>query len=162
MSARTELVLAHFLRNIELWLSGIGVVVILLAPWLMAPAPARYWKVVAATAIVIGVLHGLIFWLVRRRQRRIRGILIARVRAMLQDEINNRLQLVIAHATASERSAMTTESLTEVRRSVREITSLLDGLTSERLRAWESYYGLDRDDAALRQIDVRSIGNPGA
>src|SRR6185312_5378322 len=93
----------HFVDNIELWLSSVGIAVVFAAPVLFlnrrnieagGPAESVYWKVAGITALVVGALHGVIFWLVRRRQRHIRVETLQDVRTMLADVVNSDLQVI--------------------------------------------------------------------
>lgn len=68
-----------FLNHIELWLSGLGLLVIVAVPYLAAP-PAATWQTAALTAIAVGVIHGVLFWVVRRRGEALR----TRARAQLE------------------------------------------------------------------------------
>jgi len=44
---------------------------------------------------VVGVVHGLIFYLVRSRQRKTRSQEVFSIRGMLDDMVNNRLNVVL-------------------------------------------------------------------
>jgi hypothetical protein len=123
-----------FLNHIELWLSAAGVAVILLVPGLLGPGAGEYWKVTAYTAIGVGVLHGLIFWVVRRRQRHVREGTLAEAHAMLRDGIQKQVAALLtmdARATEEQR-----RRLDGVFDSMILLDHLLDSLSSERLRAW--------------------------
>jgi len=63
--------LAHFIRQIELYLTAVGLLVILAVPQLFAESSRMF--VMALTAIGVGVVHGVLFCLVRRRQRLLRA-----------------------------------------------------------------------------------------
>lgn len=121
-----------FLNHIELWLSAAGVAVILLVGALFGGSDA--WKVTAITAIAVGVLHGCIFWGVRRRQRRVREQTLAEAHAMLRDGIQKQVAALLtmdARATEDQR-----HRLDGVFDSLILLDHLLDSLSSERLRAW--------------------------
>ena len=68
----------HFVDNIELYLSAAGLVVV--------------WAV--AAVLGVSVLHGAIFWVVRRRQRRIRAQSVHEIREMLTDQVKNQLAVM--------------------------------------------------------------------
>ncbi len=130
----------HFLRHIELYLTAAGLAVVVTVPQFFA-ADARV-AAVAVTATAVGVVHGLLFWLVRRRQRLLREELIRDLQLMLKDRINNKLQLVLLHA-GSEPAAMGDDSrqrLTEVNAAVGEISGLLEMLSLESLQRWQRRY----------------------
>jgi signal transduction histidine kinase len=71
----------RFLDHIELWLSAFGLFVIWAVPSLFAPDETA-WKVTALTAIIVGTLHGILFWVVRRRREKIRADASARIEAL--------------------------------------------------------------------------------
>jgi hypothetical protein len=127
-------VLRGFLNHIELWLSAAGVAVILLVGTLFGGSDA--WKVTAITAIAVGVLHGCIFWGVRRRQRRVREQTLAEAHAMLRDGVQKQVAALLtmdARATEDQR-----KRLDGVFDSLILLYHLLDSLSSERLRAWSA------------------------
>ena len=78
------------LANIELILSAVGLLMIVLVPAIVSPKPENFWEVTAITAILVGFIHGLIFWLVRR-QRIVRAQLLDDLRTVLADVVNNQL-----------------------------------------------------------------------
>lgn len=118
----------------ELWLSAAGVAVILLLPRLLGATRGNYWRATAITAIAVGVLHGLIFWSVRRRQRAVREKTLAEAHAMLRDGIQKQVAALLtmdARATEDQR-----KRLDGVFDSMILLDHMLDSLSSERLRAW--------------------------
>lgn len=122
-----------FLNHIELWLSAAGVAVILLVGWLLGGS-RDHWEVTAYTAIAVGVLHGIIFWVVRRRQRRVREQTLQDAHAMLRDGIQKQVAaLLMMDATASEEQRRRLDGVFD---SLVLLDHLLDSLSSERLRAW--------------------------
>lgn len=129
--------LRGFLNHIELWLSAAGVAVILLVPGLLLHRTGgAYWEAMAYTAILVGVLHGCIFWLVRRRQRAVREQTLREAHAMLRDSIQKQVAALLtmdARATEEQR-----RRLDGVFDSLVLLDHLLDSLSSERLRAWSS------------------------
>lgn len=136
-----------FLDNIELWLSGVGLLVILAVPSILLRETAPYWEVMALTATGVGIVHGTIFWLVRRRQRAIRRQAIVDIRGMLRDVVNNQLTVILAHlpdATVSSHEA----PVENVRGAVERISTLLGSLSEESLRTWEARYPPSRNGLA--------------
>lgn len=129
--------LRGFLNHIELWLSAAGVAVILVVPGLLLrQTGAGYWQAMAYTALVIGVLHGCIFWGVRRRQRAVRDQTLREAHAMLRDSIQKQVAALLtmdARATEEQR-----RRLDGVFDSLVLLDHLLDSLSSERLRAWSA------------------------
>jgi hypothetical protein len=71
-----------FLRYLELTLTAAGVVVVIIVY-----ALARHmdpWKAAAWCAVVVGVLHGLIFYAIRSAQREARNRNVFSIRGMLE------------------------------------------------------------------------------
>ena len=62
----------YFIEHIELWLSALGIAIIWVVPLIVPPGGyvQGYWKVVAITAIAVGIVHGGIFWVVRKRREK--------------------------------------------------------------------------------------------
>ncbi len=123
-----------FVDHIELWLSAAGLAVILAVPALFS-GDVGPWKLAAVTAIAVGVIHGLIFWLVRRRQRRVRAETIGEVSEMLRDVVNNQLTVILAH-----RGVRRAEDVERVRTSVHAVSQAVNSLSEESLRSWRSRY----------------------
>lgn len=118
----------------ELWLSAAGVAVILLVPGLLGVERADHWKAMAYTAIAVGVLHGVIFWSVRRRQRLVRERTLVEAHAMLRDGIQKQVAaLLTMDATAGDEQRRRLDGVFD---SLILLDHLLDSLSSERLRAW--------------------------
>lgn len=140
MTTRRSLT-GHLLDNVELWLSGAGLLVILLVPSLAAggaPHSTTYWAVMAVTALIVGVLHGMIFWLIRRRQRRLRAEAIAELRVMLRDRINNELTTLLSHL--DDANAGDLHLVERIRGSTQSIADLLSALSEESLTDWRTRY----------------------
>jgi len=122
-----------FFRNIEIWLSAAGVAVILGVPLAIGTERADVWRVTSITAIGVGVIHGVIFWLVRRRQRQVREETIVEIRGMLKHLINNPL-CTIALRTGLMPS--NTEYVRDIMAAVDRISGALRNLSDERLSSW--------------------------
>lgn len=123
-----------FLDNLELILSLVGLLVI----WSIPSFVFRghdIWKVTAATAITVGLLHGVIFWLVRRRQRKVRRESIKELQMMLRDVVNNQLTIIMASASRPD-----PKSVERVQNSVQRISDLLNTLSEESLSGWKERY----------------------
>lgn len=128
------------LRHLELILSVAGLGVIFAVPTLFFRQGSLYLPAMAITAIAVGLLHGVIFWLVRHRQRRIRQETIAQLQAMLLDVINNKLTIVLAAQTA-EVGAQDRALLQEkAQASLASIQALLRDLSEETLLSWRKRY----------------------
>lgn len=124
-----------FLNYIELWLSAAGVGIIMLVSALVGgSSPGDQWRITAYTAVAIGVVHGIIFWAVRHRQRRARYETLREAHAMLRDGIHKQVAaLLTMDATASEEQRRRLDGVFD---SLMLLDHLLDALDAERLRAW--------------------------
>ena len=122
------------LSYLELWLSAAGVAVILFLPTLLGVSPENYWHVTALVAIFVGVLHGLIFWSVHRRQRYVRDHTVAQVRAMLRDDIHKQVAaLLTMDASATDRQRVQLDGVFD---SLILLDHMLESISAERLRVW--------------------------
>jgi hypothetical protein len=127
----------HFLDNIEMYLTAAGVIICFAVPIIFHVHD--FWRVLGITAVGISVLHGVLFWIVRRRQRQLRRELIDAMRPMLSDRIKNLLTVVLMAAT--ERSeAMDTSRVAAAITAADEITSTLDQLSLDSLHRWHRAY----------------------
>ena len=132
-----------FLNNIELILSGAGLVVIMAVPALFFTGTNLvFWEAATVTAVVVGVLHGTIFWLVRRKQRKVRDEAINEIRMMLKDIVNNQLTVITLSA-----STMEAQRLQHVSNSIAQISTLINTLSEESLVTWRTKY-----EETLRQL----------
>lgn len=126
-----------FLKYLEILFTLAGLVVIFLAVLIFTPTGASPWQVAAIAATLVGIVHGLLFWLVRRRQREVRRAVIADVQAMLKDVISNQLTLILAMSNLRE--ARAEEALRAgdyISRSVTTISEALRHLSDETLHSW--------------------------
>ena len=80
-----------FLRYIELVLTAAGLVVVS-AVFLIFRNIAP-WKAAAICAVAVSVVHGLIFYAVRARQRSRRKQDVFSIRTMLEDLVDNKLEM---------------------------------------------------------------------
>jgi hypothetical protein len=129
----------RFTEHLELWLTAAGLVVILLLTPLLFPGGAG-WTATALVATVVGALHGVIFWLVRRRERVRRRVLLAQVRGMLKDRVNNQLQTILGHVSSIPDPDVAT--LRDIEMAVREIADIVGSLSEETLEDWHARYPL--------------------
>jgi predicted membrane channel-forming protein YqfA (hemolysin III family) len=117
-----------FLRYLELTLTAAGVVVVLIVYALYRHMDP--WKAAAMCAMVVGVLHGLIFYAVRSTQREARNKAVFSIRGMLDDMVRNRLDVVLYPGEPGDddwRSA--------AQRAVWEIQARLNFIESEGVKA---------------------------
>jgi predicted membrane channel-forming protein YqfA (hemolysin III family) len=116
-----------FLRYLELTLTAFGVVIVIIVYALFRHMDP--WKAAAMCAVVVGVLHGLIFFAVRSAQREARKKEVWSIRGMLDDMMKNRLDVVLYPGEEGEDWRMTAQ------RAVWEIQTRLNFIESEGLKA---------------------------
>jgi predicted membrane channel-forming protein YqfA (hemolysin III family) len=112
-----------FLEYIEITLTAVGVVLVI-----VVYALARHmdpWKAAALCAVVVGVLHGLIFYAIRSSQREARRKNVFSIRGMLEDMVKNRLDVALYPGEEGEDWKMTAQ------RAVWEIQARLNFIESE-------------------------------
>ncbi len=93
----------------------------------------------------MGVIHGILFWLLRRRQRQVRREAIGQIREMLEDLGKNRLQtikmsLYMVQARQPEQEERTRKSFDRVYQILAEMSTLIDHISEESLAGWRHRY----------------------
>jgi DUF1365 family protein len=133
----------HVGRNLELYLMGFSVGVALVIP--LAIEVGTNEQELAITALAACVFQGVVFWLLRRRYRRVRGEMIAELRAMLKDRINNHLTIVLMSVTQHRESTSSTERelLEAAIAATAAVSRVLEDMSMESLRSWKARYRLD-------------------
>jgi uncharacterized membrane protein (UPF0182 family) len=127
------------LNQLELIFTVAGIGVILLVTLVVHPQDMTTWQVAAITATAVGLIHGVLFWLVRRRQREVRRETIAELQGMLKDIINNQLAVIAAMNDLREiRPEEAKRACDYTARSVTTITEALHHLSEESLRSWHA------------------------
>jgi len=81
------------LQHIELTLTAAGVVVVVVVYYLCRHINA--WKAAALCAVLVGVVHGFIFYSVRSAQREARKKNVFSIREMLDNMMKNELNVVL-------------------------------------------------------------------
>jgi hypothetical protein len=143
--ARAE---AHLTRHLELYLSALSLAVILLLP--LAMELGTDVQELAGAAIGACIMQGFAHWLLRRRAEAVRRELIAEVRRLLRDRINNHLQVVLFSLTdrggtsADEDRARLTMAID----AVVAVSRTLAELSPDSLRRWQNHYRDAINDAA--------------
>ena len=138
----------RFLENVELYLMALSVAVAVALP--LAIEVGTNDQELAVTALAACIIQGLVLWSIRRRHRRIRLEIIAELRAMLKDRINNHLTVVLMSVSGRR---ITPDSVTE--RELLEtaiaattaVSRVLDELSAESLQVWKAKYQLDATEA---------------
>jgi hypothetical protein len=136
--------MAFLLAHLEIILSAVGILVIVFVPSLVNPNPDTFWEVTAITAILVGLIHGMIFWLIRRRQRTIRTEIIHELRTVLTDVINNQLVALSLHArklsSMSDPASEIDAHLRVLDQSAQAISTYVNLLSEESIREWKERY----------------------
>lgn len=131
----------HLTAHLELYLSGVALVVALVVP--LALELGTDTQELAGAALAACVLQGWLHWLLRRRATRVRRELIAEVRGLLRDRINNQLQVVMFSLAGSRDSAATDPDralLALAMDAVAAVSRTLDELSTDSLRLWRERY----------------------
>ncbi|MFS8803319.1 hypothetical protein NW813_03330 [Synechococcus sp. R55.6] len=134
-----------FLNNIELVLTAVGIGVILLSGFVASRSAFSLETATAVSATLVGVIHGILFWLLRRRQRQVRREAIGQIREMLEDLGKNRLQtikmsLYMVQARQPEQEERTRQSFDRVYQILAEMSTLIDHISEESLAGWRHRY----------------------
>jgi hypothetical protein len=145
----------HVGRNLELYLMGFSVAMALAIP--LAIEVGTNEQELAISALAACGLQGVVFWSLRRRYRRVRGEMIAELRGMLKDRINNHLTIVLMSVTQrweAPGSVKERELLEAAIAATSAVSRVLEELSMESLHSWKAHYGMDElglKTAAFRQ-----------
>lgn len=141
---------ASFVKHIELWLSGVGLLLIFGVAFLMGSSGVAFWRLIAIIAVGIGIVHGFIFWAVRRRQRQVRRQSIREIQQMLSDVLKNKLAAINMYLPEEENQELVEQELNGIRRSIEDIATEVEDLSEESLEGWKDHY----DEAIERTTDL--------
>lgn len=129
------------LRYLELLLTLAGLAVIFGVSAIIAPSGTTTWQVAAITATLVGVVHGVLFWAIRQRQRAMRLQTVREVQSMLKDIINNQLTIIQGmNHLRSEDPSQTQRATDQISRCVTSISDALQHLSEESLQTWRNKY----------------------
>jgi hypothetical protein len=144
---------SHVMSHLELYLVGFSVALALALPFAIEVGTND--QELAVTALGACVVQGLVFWAVRRRYRRVRREMIAELRAMLKDRINNQLTIVLMSVT-QRRDSRISEAEQELLQAAIDatvtISRVLDELSMESLTGWKAKY---RTEVAMPRTPER-------
>ena len=130
------------LRYLELIFTAAGLAVIFGVTALVHPTGTSPWMMAAITATAVGIIHGVLFWFVRHRQREVRRDTLAEVERMLCDIVINQLAIIrlsvdLQDTTASQEPKL---ALQRVQHAIAVINSSLLDLSEESLSRWHARY----------------------
>jgi len=131
---------SSFVRHIELWLSGVGLALIFGVAFLMGSSGVAFWRLIAIIAVGIGIVHGFIFWAVRRRQRQVRRQSIHEIQQMLSDVLKNKLAAINMYLPEEENQEMVKQELDGIRNSIEDIAGEVENLSEESIEGWKEHY----------------------
>ena len=130
----------HFVTHIELWLSAAGLLVIFGVPALIGTSGLAFWRLIALIAIGVGILHGFIFWAVRRRQRQVRRQSIREIQQMLSDVLKNKLATINMYLPEEESQELVQQELDGIRTSIEDIADEVENISEESIEGWKERY----------------------
>ncbi|MEF8817048.1 MAG: hypothetical protein V5A20_10480 [Salinibacter sp.] len=131
---------SSFVNHIELWLSGLGLVLIFGIPALVGGNGIVLWRLIALIAVGVGVVHGFIFWTVRRRQRQARRQSIREIQQMLSDVLKNKLAAINMYLPEETDQGLVEQELNGIRTSIEDIAGEVENLSEESLEGWKEHY----------------------
>jgi C4-dicarboxylate-specific signal transduction histidine kinase len=143
---------------LELYLTGLALVVALVIP--LALELGSDEQELAAAALAAVVAQGVIFWLLRRRYRRVRQEVIEELRDMLRDRINNHLTVLLMSVTDRRNRAMTEDErqmLETAIEATQAVSQTLAELSTESLRRWKAHYSEPPDPPDVTAVPTRPI-----
>jgi hypothetical protein len=127
--------------HVELYLSALVLGMALLLP--LAVELGTDTQELAGAALFACLLQGVLLWVLHRRARAVRRRLIAEVRGLLRDRINNQLQVVLFSLTEQGSSPPTPADRQRIALALEAVTAVsrtLDELSTESLRRWRDRY----------------------
>ncbi len=124
-----------FIKYIELILTAVGLAIIVLLMAMLPETQQNKWFVVAWVALIIGSFHGVIFFVVRNRQRRVRLEALREASVMLRDLINNQLTVVRVYAASNDDNL---RKLSD--EAIMNVSRIINSLSEESLTSWKDRY----------------------
>jgi hypothetical protein len=131
----------HLTAHLELYLSAVALAAALVVP--LALELGTNAQELAGAALAACALQGWLHWLLRRRAARVRRELIAEVRGLLRDRINNHLQVVMFSLAGTRNAAAAAPDrarLALAMDAVAAVSRTLDELSTDSLRRWRERY----------------------
>jgi len=116
------------LEYLELILTGAGVLVVLV--FFTTFRNISPWKAAALSAVAVGALHGVVFFVVRSAQRSARNKAVRAIRQTLDDLVRNKLQVVLFATEIKDE-----DWRPAAQRAVQEIQNSLNRIEAESLTA---------------------------
>ena len=117
----------------------------------------------AGAALAACVLQAGAYWTIRRRREAARQAVIAEIRGLLRDRINNHLQVVLFSLTEGPgrgRPDDDRERLAQAIAAVAAVSRTLEELSSDSLRRWKARYASSLGGATARDGSA-GLSGPG-
>jgi len=131
---------SSLVNHIELWLSGVGLAIVFGVGLVMGSSGLAFWRLIALIAVGISVVHGFIFWAVRRRQRRVRRQSIREIQQMLSDVLKNKLAAINMYLPEEENQELVEQELNGIRTSIEDIADEVENISEESIEGWKEHY----------------------
>jgi ElaB/YqjD/DUF883 family membrane-anchored ribosome-binding protein len=122
----------RILPHIELTLTAAGVVMVVVVFYLCRHI--NPWKAAAICAVLVGVVHGLIFYSVRSAQREARKKNVFSIRGMLNNMVKNELDVVLYSDGHTEEDWKEDDWREQAQRAVWEIQARLNFIECDSFR----------------------------
>jgi hypothetical protein len=115
----------------------------------------------AGAALAACVFQAMAHWAFRRRAKAARQAVIAEIRGLLRDRINNHLQVVLLSLTDGTDRAIQAEDRARLGQAINAVAAVsrtLEELSTDSLRRWQARYAgsLNGDGARGSVIGMRS------
>lgn len=165
MSGNWARVYRTFLGNIELILTAVGLLLIFLIGIIASPIGIPFWIATAISATMVGIIHGILFWLLRRRQRRVRQEAIGQIREMLEDLAKNRLQTIkmslhMIQLQQPDLEEQVQKKFDKVYEMIQDVTVIVDHISHESLVHWRHRYQQTIGRIEGEHAPAPSLGTP--
>jgi divalent metal cation (Fe/Co/Zn/Cd) transporter len=136
--------LNFILRYLELIFTAAGLLVIFGVTAWFHPEGFDAPTVAAITATAVGVIHGVLFWAVRHRQRLVRRLALAEAQKMLRDVVMNQLAVIRLNVELQDVPGLhdSTAAFARFEQAIDTIDRTLDELSEESVARWRSHYQL--------------------
>jgi len=130
------------LRHLELILTAAGLLVIFGVTALFQPAGTNPWSIAAIIAVGVGVVHGVLFWIVRQRQRQVRVAALVETERMLRDVVGNQLAVIRLGLALPDESgaAKTRVAFDQIEKAILAIHETVSDVSEDSLSKWQSRY----------------------
>jgi hypothetical protein len=124
------------LKYLELILSVVSVLILSTVSWIFFHAHSARWEAAGVITAAAALIHGSIFYLIRRRQNRLRQITIRQMQVVADDIVRNQMTVVSLSAGLPPDAPPSVQQREWAQRSIEaahEIARRLNDIDSDRL-----------------------------